>query len=149
MGAWRRPLAPRFPSCASTPIIQPLAAARLAAIDGLRLCRGTSAAFATIHASAATALLLCVEAIGARRVPANLAVLENALQRYEYALAYTEQLLAMSPNDKRGLLMKLHFTTALGRPEEAEKVIARLQQMDEQGSLTVGEQQTLALYLEN
>ena len=80
---------------------------------------------------------------------ANLAVLENALQRYEYALAYTEQLLAMSPNDKRGLLMKLHFATALGRPEEAEKVIARLQQMDEQGSLTVGEQQTLALYLEN
>ena len=45
--------------------------------------------------------------------------------------------------------MKLHFATALGKAEAAQEVIATLQRMDEQGKLTVGEQQTLALYLEN
>ena len=78
----------------------------------------------------------------------NLAVLENALHRYDNALAYVEQFLALSPNDKRGLLMKLHFATVLGKGEAARDVIASLQRMDQQGKLTVGEQQTLALYLE-
>ncbi|MCB1705626.1 MAG: hypothetical protein KDI17_12230 [Halioglobus sp.] len=79
----------------------------------------------------------------------NLAVLENTLQRYDNALAYTEQLLAMSPNNTRGLLMKLHFATALGKVETAQAAIDALQQLDQQGKLTVGEQQTLSLYLEN
>lgn len=79
----------------------------------------------------------------------SLAVLENALHRYDNAFAYAERFLALSPNDKRGLLMKLHFATALGKGEAAQEVIATLQRMDEQGKLTVGEQQTLALYLEN
>ena len=79
----------------------------------------------------------------------NLAVLENALQRYDNAYAYADRFLALSPNNTRGLLMKLHFATALGNVEAAQAVIATLQQMDQQGKLTVGEQQTLALYLEN
>jgi len=83
------------------------------------------------------------------KIYSNLAVLENALNRYDNALAYVEQVLALSPGDKRGLLMKLHFATALDKGQAAQEVIATLQRMDEQGKLTVGEQQTLALYLEN
>jgi protein O-mannosyl-transferase len=83
------------------------------------------------------------------KIYSNLAVLENALNRYDNALAYVEQVLALSPGDKRGLLMKLHFATALGKGQAAQEVIAALQRMEEQGKLTVGEQQTLALYLEN
>jgi protein O-mannosyl-transferase len=79
----------------------------------------------------------------------NLAVLENALQRYDNAYAYIERFLALSSDNTRGLLMKLHFATALGRSESADEVVIVLQRMNEQGKLTVGEQQTLALYLEN
>jgi tetratricopeptide (TPR) repeat protein len=78
----------------------------------------------------------------------NLAVLENALQRYDNAYAYAERFLALSPDNTRGLLMKLHFATALGKVEAAQSVIATLQRIDQQGNLTVGEQQTLALYFE-
>jgi hypothetical protein len=85
---------------------------------------------------------------GASRIYSNLAVLENALGRYDNAYAYVEQFLALSRNNKRGLLMKLHFATALGKVDAAEEVIATLQRMDERGKLTVSEQQTLALYLE-
>ncbi len=84
----------------------------------------------------------------AANIYSNLAVLENALERYDYAYAYVEQFLAMSPGHKRGLLMKLHFATALGKAEAAKEVIATLQAMDRRGELTVGEQQNLALYLE-
>ncbi|MBK6509157.1 MAG: hypothetical protein IPG06_06590 [Haliea sp.] len=83
------------------------------------------------------------------KIYSNLAVLENALQRYDNAFAYAQQLLVMKPYDKRGLLMKLHFATALGKAEAAQDVIATLQQLDEQGKLTTGEQQTLALYMQN
>jgi tetratricopeptide (TPR) repeat protein len=79
----------------------------------------------------------------------NLAVLENALQRYDNAFAYVEQFLALAPNDTRGLLMKLHFATALGKAAAAREVIGTLRAMDEQGKLTVGQQQTLAMYMEN
>jgi tetratricopeptide (TPR) repeat protein len=79
----------------------------------------------------------------------NLAVLENALQRYDKAYAYAGQFLAMSPDNTRGLLMKLHFASALGKADAAQDVIATLQAKQEQGKLTVREQQTLALYLEN
>ncbi len=82
------------------------------------------------------------------KIYSNLAVLENALQRYDKAYAYAERFLALSPNNKRGLLMKLHFATALGKVDAADEAIAALQHMDEQGKLTVGEQQTLTIYLE-
>jgi tetratricopeptide (TPR) repeat protein len=84
----------------------------------------------------------------APKIYSNLAVLENALQRYDNAYAYAEQFLALSPNNTRGLLMKLHFATALGKVDAAQNVIATLQELDEQGRLTVGQQQTLAMYLE-
>ncbi len=77
-----------------------------------------------------------------------LASLENVLQRYANALSYTELFLAQSPSNTDGLLMKLHFTTALGKQGMRQEVISRLQQFDEQGKLTVREQQTLQLYLE-
>jgi len=78
----------------------------------------------------------------------DLAVLENALERYDNAYGYADIFLALSPGNKRGLLMKLHFATALGKVDSANEVIATLQGLDQQGKLTVGEQQTLALYLE-
>jgi hypothetical protein len=43
--------------------------------------------------------------------------------------------------------MKLHFAAALGKEESTQAVIETLQQLQQQGKLTVGEQQTLALYL--
>jgi tetratricopeptide (TPR) repeat protein len=78
----------------------------------------------------------------------NLAVLENALGRYDNAYAYVERFLVLSPRNKRGLLMKLHFATALGKTDAAGEAIAALQELDRQGRLTVGEQTTLGLYLE-
>ena len=76
-------------------------------------------------------------------------MLENALQRYDNAYRYAERFLALQPRDKRGLLMKLHFATALGKVVAAGEVMTVLQAMDQQGELTVGEQQTMALYQED
>ncbi|MEQ9462635.1 MAG: hypothetical protein RJQ10_03150 [Haliea sp.] len=84
----------------------------------------------------------------AANVYSSLAVLENALGRFEYALEYTEQFLALSPDNTRGQLMKLHFATALGKVAVAEEMIAALQVKQAAGELNVGEQQTLALYTE-
>lgn len=85
---------------------------------------------------------------GSANIYSSLAVLENALERYDNAYAYVERFLALSPGNKRGLLMKLHFSTALGKTNATREVIATLQQLDRQGKLTVGEQKTLGLYLE-
>jgi hypothetical protein len=85
---------------------------------------------------------------GSSSIYFSLAVLENALERYEYAYAYADKLLSVSPNNKRGLLMKLHFASALGMLDQVSEVIETLLKLDEQGNLTVGEKQTLALYLE-
>jgi tetratricopeptide (TPR) repeat protein len=82
------------------------------------------------------------------KIYSNLAVLENALQRYDNAYAYAERFLALSRNNTSGLLMKLQFATALGKVDAADEVVAILQGLDQKGRLTVGEQQTLALYLE-
>ncbi len=79
----------------------------------------------------------------------SLAVLENALGRYDNALGYTERFLALDPDSTRALLMKLHFTTALGKVDEAQAVIAQLKALDQSGQLTAGERRTLSLYLEN
>lgn len=78
----------------------------------------------------------------------NFAVLENALERYDNAYAYVGRFLVLSPGNKRGLLMKLHFASALGKVRAADEVIATLQVLDGEGKLTVGERQTLSLYLE-
>ena len=85
---------------------------------------------------------------GAATLFSNLAVLENALQRYDNAYTYADRFLVLNPDDTRGLLMKLHFATALGKEEEVNAVMAILHEMDQQGKLTVGEQQNMALYQE-
>ncbi|QIB66625.1 hypothetical protein [Kineobactrum salinum] len=77
-----------------------------------------------------------------------LAVLENALERYENAYRYTVRFLASEPNNTRGLLMQLHFTTALGKVEEARILKQQLLALQASGELSVADQQTLALYLE-
>jgi protein O-mannosyl-transferase len=95
--------------------------------------------------------LFLVEDFASKAAPTmyiSLSMLENALARYGYALAYIEQYLNLVPGNSRGLLMKLHFTTALGKVDSADAAVVQLKTLDLQGKLTVGEQQTLALYLE-
>lgn len=79
----------------------------------------------------------------------GLAVLENTLQRWQYASSYMDLYLELAPSDSQGMLMKLHFTTALGKVMEASVIRTRLLELQDQGRLTTGEQQTLLLYLEN
>ncbi|MFK7974952.1 MAG: glycosyltransferase family 39 protein [Halioglobus sp.] len=86
---------------------------------------------------------------GALKIYGSLAVLENALGRYDKALAYTEVILQRSPNRKRALLMKLHFATALQQHDAVADAAKRLTALQLAGKLTVGEEQTLALYMEN
>lgn len=78
----------------------------------------------------------------------GLAVLENNLQRWQQANAYMDLFLNLRPDNAQGLLMKLHFVTALGKVESVEAVTSQLLALQKQGKLTVGEQQNLALYLE-
>jgi len=79
----------------------------------------------------------------------SLALLENSMERFDNAHSYIVQFLSMVPEDTRGLLMRLHFATALGRVDESREIIRKLQRFDGEGRLTVGEQQTLVLYLEH
>ncbi len=79
----------------------------------------------------------------------GLALLENTLNRWEYALAYIDLFQRSAPENAQGLLMKLHFVTALGKVDAADAVRSQLMQLQDEGKLTVGEQQTLSLYLEN
>lgn len=88
-------------------------------------------------------------ATAAAHIFRGLAVLENALQRWENAHAYSVRLLEMEPEDTGGLLMQLHFATALGKVQDADALKARLLVLKETGKLTVSERETLALYLEN
>lgn len=83
---------------------------------------------------------------GSANIYSSLAVLENALGRYDNALAYAEQFLVMRPGNRRGLLMKLHFATALGRENEVAQALSVLNELEQKGALTEGEMQTLRLY---
>ena len=97
------------------------------------------------------ATLFLVEDFRRRAAPNiyfSLAVLENALQRFDFAYRYADQYLAMLPDNTRGQLMQLHFTTALGKVAEAEALKQRLLAKQAAGELSVGDQQTLALYLQ-
>ncbi len=78
----------------------------------------------------------------------GLAVLENTLQRWPPANQYIDEFLHSAPDDPQGLLMKLHFVSALGKVEDIKTIRSRLLEMQEQGLLTTGQQQTLSLYLE-
>lgn len=86
---------------------------------------------------------------GNRSVYLGLALLENALQRFEYADQYIDVYLELLPGDVRALLMKLHFSAAMRDSAQVEKMITQLQQLDAEGKLTERQRQTLALYLEN
>lgn len=84
--------------------------------------------------------------LASRNVYYALALLENALRRYDNAYAYTERYLSISPYSVKALLMHLHFSTALGKQDEAERVIAQLQKMDAKGMISVADRKTLSLY---
>ena len=77
------------------------------------------------------------------------ALLEHTLQRWQNAEYYVDLFLQSSPLNVQGLLMKLHFVTALGKVDAADAVRSQLIELQDEGKLTVGEQQTLSLYLEN
>ncbi|MCB1702969.1 MAG: hypothetical protein KDI14_19320, partial [Halioglobus sp.] len=88
------------------------------------------------------------EATASANMYLGLALLENTLQRWQYADAYIDLYLNLAPANAQGLLMKLHFTRALGKVTQADEVMAALLAMQRKGLLTVGEQQTLSLYQE-
>jgi tetratricopeptide (TPR) repeat protein len=81
-------------------------------------------------------------------VYAGLAALENSLQRYQSAYDYANLSLDLDPGSVRGMLMKLHFATALEKKQAVELVRAQLIVLESAGLLTVGERQTLSLYTE-
>jgi hypothetical protein len=85
----------------------------------------------------------------AANIYSRLAVLENALERYENAYAYMALYLSLSPDDIEGLLMQLHFSTALDYQDDVVLLKSKLQTMDEAGKLTLAQKNTLSLYLEN
>ncbi len=85
---------------------------------------------------------------GAAALYSAMAILENALGRFDNALAYIEHVLRRSPNNRQALLMKLHFATALDRAAAVEEAVERLQSLQAQGKLTTAQRQTLALYVE-
>jgi len=87
-------------------------------------------------------------ATASANIYAGLALLENTLQRWKNANAYIDLYLQLSPSNAQTLLMKLHFVTALGKVDAADVVRSHLLELQAQGKLTVGEQQTLSLYLE-
>jgi tetratricopeptide (TPR) repeat protein len=87
-------------------------------------------------------------AVASANIYLGLALLENTLQRWQNAEAYIDLYLRLSPENAQGLLMKLHFVTALGKVEAADAVRSHLLELQAEDKLTVGEQQTLSLYLE-
>ena len=85
----------------------------------------------------------------APNIYAGLAVMENALERYDNAYEYTERFLAGSPGNVRGLLMKLHFATALHKGDEISSLLSQLQTLEASGVLSLADKQTLSLYKED
>lgn len=85
----------------------------------------------------------------APRMYAALASLENELQRYDNAYEYARRLLLLSPNGIHGLMMQLHFTTALGKSAEAQQILEKLRQKESAGRLNEGQRANLSLYREH
>ena len=105
----------------------------------------------TVFANRMKAIFLSGESQNkaAANIYSRLAVLENTLERYDNASAYMDLFLLQSPHDTTGLLMKLHFSNALGAVDEVRDLKSKLQTMDEAGKLTLAQRNTLLLYLEN
>lgn len=74
------------------------------------------------------------------------ASLENALERYDVALWYTERMLELDDADVSALLMNLHFCVAERRGDYCRRTKERLHVLDDQGLLNSSESETLALY---
>lgn len=85
-------------------------------------------------------------ATASANIYSTLASLENALQRWPLAYDYILRFRALDPDNTRGQLMQLHFSTALGKVDEANVLIDALLVKQQRGVLTQAEQQTLALY---
>ena len=75
-----------------------------------------------------------------------LAGMENNLQRFDNAYAYTQRSLEDAPQNVHGLLMQLHFATALGKEPEAHALLQQLTKMREEGRLNIRDSSTLELY---
>jgi hypothetical protein len=76
-----------------------------------------------------------------------LARMENILENYYLAYEYTSRYLSVRPDASVALLMQLHFSTALGKTDEAQQLLAQLQAMDDEGKLGETERGTLEIYL--
>lgn len=79
-------------------------------------------------------------------VYSRLAALENTLERYEKAYWYAERYLELSPNSVTAMLMLLHFSAILDRPEQVAALRSHLWQLQGQGKLSQSEENTLKLY---
>lgn len=77
-----------------------------------------------------------------------LAMLANSRQQWRKAYDFNARHLALAPDSVRGLLMQLHFATALGDAGNAAAYITRLQRLQQEGKLSRSDEATLALYLE-
>lgn len=86
---------------------------------------------------------------GAQKLYISLAILENALERFDLARDYIERVLARAPNHSQSLLMKLHFATAQQDQAGISEARERLLRQRDEGRLTTTQARTLALYLEN
>jgi hypothetical protein len=78
----------------------------------------------------------------------QLALVENALERYSYAAEYAEVAVAKRPDSVQARLMLLHFLYATGKLEQATSMFAELQQLRASGKLSAEESDTLSLYEE-
>ena len=68
-------------------------------------------------------------------VAASMAKVENALRRYDHALAYAEFLVARNPTDATGSIMSVYFSWILGNDEKLRMSLARLSALDCDGKL--------------
>ncbi|MEH6516579.1 MAG: hypothetical protein V7742_07850 [Halioglobus sp.] len=84
-----------------------------------------------------------------RDIYALLASFENSTQSYDLAYAYNEKQLNLAPVGVRGLLMKLHFATALGLAEEVNDTADKLKSLHKLGKLSPSELKTLLLYIDD
>jgi hypothetical protein len=76
----------------------------------------------------------------------TLAVMENALGRYDNAYEYTSIFLTQRPDDAQALLMKLHFATALDKQAETDRLKDKLRQIASRGGLTTAQEEMLSFY---
>lgn len=68
-------------------------------------------------------------------VAASMAKIENALGRFDHALAYAEFLVARNPTDAKGSMMSVYFSWILGNDEKLRVSLTRLSALDCDGKL--------------